>query len=136
MSTLNWKWHAHTHILIYMGAPYKVKSVWKQNKKCQTFLGHYLLLSIIFFYLLLLTNSAKLNWVGLYYHLKTKMKTQKSLLFRTSCYNWNFSVGQCVAMSRPTINIFHFQDGTLDSQTKPQRRVEVSWDPGRIVNWN
>ena len=44
----------------------------------------------------------------------------------------------CVAKSRPTINIFHQVqvDPTLDSQTKPQRRGEVSRDPGRIVNWN
>ena len=39
--------------------------------------------------------------------------------------------------SIPIINIFHHQvDPTLDTQTKPQMRGEVSWDSGWIVNWN
>ena len=42
-----------------------------------------------------------------------------------------FSVGQCVAMSRPIINFFllllFISFSKLDSQTKPQRSGEVSW---------
>ena len=32
-------------------------------------------------------------------------------------------------------HFFHFFLDQINSQTKPQR-WEVSWDPGRIVNWN
>ena len=80
-----------------------------------------------------ITNWAAMRQVFSFVAANKKLLSFDYLLF--AIIN-TFSVGQCVAMSRPTLNNYHLLLIRQSSnQTKPQR-WEVSWDPGRIVNWN